>query len=236
MNDSFLTCPNCKTENPYFNLNCKNCNYYLRDKVPNLNLGETLLQLIESPKTAFEKIIFADKKNFILIILNFISIRFLILARFISVPFSDINVEYNLFVAIIYFFFTTLLAIAFLSVFTNYLLKKIKIISRFKDIFAVINYSLVPQVLSLILLYPIELVVYGRYLFSNNPYPYEIKENVFYIFLVVEILSIIWSLLLMIKGIIALRAKTFLAFIITLFNYFVITAFLYLSAKIIFEI
>lgn len=230
--NSIVNCPQCNSANPYFNLNCKNCNSFLREKIPNINLGETILLLIESPKIAFEKIIFSVNKNYLLVILLFLSLRFYILSKFISVPFNQTEYNYNLFLVLIYFLISTILVLILLVLFTSLFMNRLKIYYRTKDIFAVLIYSFIPTVLAIIFVYPIELAVYGKFLFSNNPYPFEIKENVFYVLALIEIFLIVWSLVLQIKGFMALKVKIFLSLVLTLFNYFVLIAYLFISTKI----
>jgi hypothetical protein len=234
--NTIVVCPNCNSHNPYYNHTCRSCNFFLRDRVANLNLGEIILNLIESPSTAFEKIIFAEKKNFVIVIILLISIRFLILSRFFSVPFSDIDVKYNLVELFFYFFISSSFVITILALIVYSFFKGFKFHSRFKDIFSVIIYSFVPQVFALLVLYPVEITVYGKYLFSNNPYPFEIKNNVFYVLLTFEIISLLWSFLLMIRGFMVLKANTIISIVLSKMNYIIIATFLYISAKIHFSL
>jgi len=231
-NDSVIVCQNCKTENPYFQLNCKKCNYFLRDKISNIDLGEILILLIESPKIAFEKIIFSENKNYVLILLFLISFRFLILSRFISVPFLRDDSDYSLFSTLIYFLLSTSLTFFIIVFLTNLIIKKLRVLSRIKDVFCVILYSFIPSISALFILYPIELALFGKYLFSNNPYPYSIKENVFYFLSAFEMLLIIWSFVLHIKAIRSLKVRKRASLLISLLNYFIIIGYLLLSKNI----
>lgn len=169
-----IVCPNCKSDNPYFKLNCSVCDYFLRDKIPNINLGEIILLLIESPKTAFEKIILSENKNYVFALFIFLAVRFLILSRFISVPSLTQNSDFNYLLTFIFFLTSSAIVIIILSYLNNLMIKKIVTYTRIKDVFSVIIYSFLPSVIALFLLFPIELAVYGKYLFSNNPYPYSI--------------------------------------------------------------
>ena len=54
---------------------------------------------------------------------------------------------------------------------------------RFKDTFALIIYSQIPYLFGLIILFPLELVIFGDYLFSKNPSPFTIKGTLAYLFL-----------------------------------------------------
>jgi hypothetical protein len=82
-------------------------------------------------------------------------------------------------------------------------------ISRAKDIFSILSYSLVPYLFALIVLFPLELFFFGQYLFSRNPSPFVIKETTAYVMLVLEILMVVWSLFLMIMALFTLTKNKF---------------------------
>jgi hypothetical protein len=71
---------------------------------------------------------------------------------------------------------------------------------RFKDVFSVIIFSQIPYAIGLFILFPLELVIFGDYLFSINPTPFTIKGSIAYLFLVVEIGIILWSIFLTFKA------------------------------------
>ena len=74
-----------------------------------------------------------------------------------------------------------------------------------KDILSIISYSLIGNIFALIVFFPLELIFFGEYLFSNNPSPFIIKETVAYIMLVLELLVVLWTIFL---AIIALYTLT----------------------------
>ncbi len=227
-----ISCPNCGYLNFDFEFKCKNCKSFLRERIININLGETLLRIIDSPKEALQKIKLSEHKNYILLILTFISIRFLILSRFISVPFSNNLPEYNIFTLI-----GTSLAItlALINLIT-FILQRAFLISRvktkFADILAVLTYSNIPNVIALLILFPLELVFFGEYIFSNNPYPYQIKEGVFYFLLILEILTILWSIFLTFIGLKEFIKNNFLSTVFTLISWLLIFTVLSFQSKI----
>jgi len=71
---------------------------------------------------------------------------------------------------------------------------------RFKDTLALIIYSQIPVLFGLFILFPLELVIFGDYLFTLNPTPFILKGNIAYFFLVLEIGLILWSIFLIIKA------------------------------------
>lgn len=199
-----VKCPNCNTENPFFNSVCVNCGNYLRDRVYNLDLWSTISSLIETPTKAFQKIIFSEHKNFIFFILLFISLKYVINVRFISMlsmgEFSStIGLQYSYLIVLGF----TIIYFLLFSFFYSITGKEKNITLRFKDTFAIIIYSQVPFLFGLVLLFTLELVLFGDYLFSKNPTPFIIKGFLAYLFLALECLIIIWSVFLVVKGFLA---------------------------------
>lgn len=227
-----IICNNCGSRNPEFEYKCSNCKAFLRDRIVNIDLGEALVRIIDSPSETLRKIKFSEHKNYIFFLLFFLSIRFLILSRFISVPFVYETIKLNTFLLILISFGITIILFLFLSFLLQKIISLLNIKVRFKDILAVIIYSSLPNLFALFILFPIELVFYGEYLFSNNPYPFQIKESVFYFLLVIETLTIFWSIFLAYTGIKEfLKAKLF-SFIVSVLTWFIISLVLFLESKI----
>jgi hypothetical protein len=63
--DNFLICGNCQTQNPLYALNCKSCNSFLRSKISNIDLWDSIWNIFISPIDSAIKIIQAEKKNFV---------------------------------------------------------------------------------------------------------------------------------------------------------------------------
>ncbi len=205
-----VTCPNCNSENPFYNSICSGCKYYLRDRIYNLDLWTVISLLIESPTKAFRTIIFSEHKNFILFILFFVSIKYLINARFISMisvgEFQStigLQISYLIVLGIILIYFIIF------SFIHKSLSKKNEVYIRFKDTFALIIYSQIPFLFGLFILFPLELVILGDYLFSMNPTPFIIKGNITYFFLAIEIGLVIWSIFLVFKAFLTQSQQTF---------------------------
>ena len=196
-----VTCPNCNSENPFFNSICSGCKYYLRDKIYNLDLWTIISSLIETPTKAFRTIIFSEHKNFILFILFFVSIKYLINARFISmVSVSEFQSTIGLQLSYLIVLGITLIYFVIFSLIYKSLSKRDEVNIRYKDTFALIIYSQVPFLFGLFILFPLELVILGDYLFSMNPTPFIIKGSITYFFLAIEIGLVIWSIFLVFKA------------------------------------
>jgi len=78
--------------------------------------------------------------------------------------------------------------------------KAYNIYLRFKDTLALIIYSQIPYLFGLIILFSLELVIFGDYLFSKNPTPFTIKSTLSYLFLALEFAIALWSFFLIFKA------------------------------------
>ena len=68
-------------------------------------------------------------------------------------------------------------------------------------IISIIIFSLIPFVLSLAFLTPVEYALYGGHWFLSNPSPFAIKPMAAYVLVGLEILITLWSILLLTLGI-----------------------------------
>jgi len=196
-----VTCPNCNSENPFYNSICLGCKFYLRDRIYNLDLWTIISSLIETPTKAFRTIIFSEHKNFILFILFFVSIKYLINARFISMlSVGEFQSTIGLQLSYLIVLGITLIYFIIFSLLHKLSSKRNEVNIRFKDTLALIIYSQIPFLFGLIILFPLELVIFGDYLFSLNPTPFIIKGTIAYLFLVIEIGLVIWSIFLVFKA------------------------------------
>ncbi|KAF0153422.1 MAG: hypothetical protein FD143_237 [Ignavibacteria bacterium] len=190
-----LTCNNCGVCNPIFALYCSNCNSFLRARVPNIDLWDTVWNLFVSPTETAVKIIQAEKKNFVFFLLSlwFIksSINYYILSNYLNhdVSLSDAFLKGGL------------LSIGVLtgaSFLLTEIFKMSKIQVRHKDILAIYTYSLTPIILAFVFLTPFHIALYGFYWYTINPPPLIIKPLVSYVLYGIEFLFYLWVLLLLV--------------------------------------
>ncbi|MEO8398761.1 MAG: YIP1 family protein [Ignavibacteriaceae bacterium] len=233
---NYIICGNCKTENLFYQLTCENCGAYIRDRVNNIDLWNILGLIIENPRKAFKIIINSEHKNFVFVILFFASIKFYIDSIFISLlsPESK-TVHTNIFLDYSFIFIQVFLIIVILSFLFSLIEKSLGLITRSKDNFAIITYSLVPHFFAAIIIFPIELILFGEYLFSTNPSPFELKGTLAYTLLVFETLIIIWSFFLLTIGFIAKSKNIFYSVSSSLLISLIIFSSLYLTTKLIFS-
>jgi hypothetical protein len=196
-----IICPECKTENPFYNSVCSNCKTYLKDRVYNLDLWPITASLIDSPSKAFRQIIFAEHKNFIFFLLLFVSLKYLINIRFVSmISLGDFRSSVGLQISYLIVLAITVVFFIIFSLLYNQFGKSNSVYLRFKDTFALLVYSQIPLIFGLVILFTLELVIFGDYLFSLNPSPFIIKGVLSYLFLSLEAGTIIWSYFLLFKA------------------------------------
>jgi hypothetical protein len=67
-----INCPSCGKSNSFYNLNCVECKNFLRNRIANIDLWDTISQILHSPSETIKNLVFAQKKNylFLLIILT----------------------------------------------------------------------------------------------------------------------------------------------------------------------
>jgi hypothetical protein len=230
-------CKKCNHINPPYKNICSECKSYLRERIVNIDLWDTIRLIIEDPAKAFRNIIFAEHKNFVIFITFFIAIKNLIIARFFSVPELGMNgVETTFVISLMLAIFLTSLLIISFSLAQIYIYSKREVKLRFKDIFAVNAYSFIPYLFGLVFIFPVELVVLGGDIFSNNPYSFEIKPIITYILIGFELMTISWSFYLIYQSIITISSNIIYSIIYTLLFFLTWFATLYISSKIIFDL
>jgi len=236
MNNS-RTCSNCSAENPPYAYICHNCNSFIRERVFNIDLWNVIGLLIESPKKAFELIVFSEHKNYISFLLIFITAKMLVNTRLISlISLGTFNPSTSLYSSYLIIFAILVVYLILFSVCFTFINKLLKINTRFRDNIAVLTYSLLPNVFGIIFLFIIELVVFGEYLFSINPTPFVIKGITAYIFAGAEILLIGWSVLLSYKAFKFQTGSLLYSIIYSSVFYFCLAVILFYSSKFIFTV
>jgi len=232
-----ITCSNCSAENPPYAYTCKNCNSFLRERVFNIDLWKVIGLLIESPKKAMEMIVFSEHKNFIIFLIIIIAVKLLVNTRFISlISLGSFNPSTSLYLSYLIVFGILVVYLILFSICFTSINKLLQITTRFKDNFALLTYSLLPNVFGIIFLFIIEIVVFGEYLFSINPIPFVINGITAYIFAGAEILLIIWSVLLSFKAFKVQTDSLSYSIIYTFVFYFCFAVILFYSSKFIFTV
>lgn len=221
-------CPNCNSENPIYKYSCTSCKAFLRARVVNIDLWQTIAALIESPKETFKKIIEAEHKNFVIFLNVLVGIK-LFLISVILHSFAEINS-----VKTDYFFINLLIVIGVSFVLLSllsYSITKLNTLfglsNRFRDNYSIIVYSFLPLLISLVVLSPVHYALFGPYWFTYNPPPYIVKETEAYILLFIEGLLVLWGLFLVITSIYVQTNSKAYSIAVGFIFYALLTALLY---------
>jgi hypothetical protein len=228
-----IICKNCSAENPFYELICRNCKAYIRERIVNLDLWKMIAAIIETPIKAFSDIIHAEHKNFIFFILFMAAVKMLVNVMLLAPVTSKTDNPFSHFIRNFFIILGVMLVLfCFFSLAVKLILKTGKLDTRFKDNYAILTYSLVPHMFGAAILFPIEMVIFGGFLFSNNPSPFILKESVAYILLGFEALLILWQIFLTTTGFYMQTGKIALALLLSLiFNtllYYILYLFSYL--------
>lgn len=195
MKNYVFNCNECGTQNELFRFICKKCGNTFHNKIANIEFTSVLPKLIETPRNGFEEIIQAENKNFMWIALSLFSIKLLINIHLLF-PVEVYGNIFNLFQQLI----LSLLIAAVVAVTFAFAIKKVnakRIEIRIRDLLAVISYSQIPFLFGLIILFPLEIVLFGEFLFSRNPSPFFVKPTFAYLFSALEIAILFWHLTIM---------------------------------------
>ena len=230
-------CKKCNHINPAYKNICSECKSYLRERVVNIDLWNTIQQIIETPAQAFKQIIFAEHKNFIIFITFFIAVKNLVIIRYLSVPDLGLNGVTSPFVlSLTLTAVLTFLLIGTLTFFQIKFFDRRNVNLRFKDIYAINVYSFIPYIFGLVFIFPVELIVLGGDIFSNNPYSFEIKPLITYILIAFELITILWSFFLIFKSLLTITSIKSISLLISLAYFCIWFASLYLSSKLFFTV
>lgn len=194
-------CPTCAHENDEFATVCTNCRAFLQNRVPNLNLFETSWGILESPRRTFRTIALAEHKNYAL----FLFCGFGVAVSFTVFWYLRLGVFFHTLMDVLPFAFAAGLALGLLSaVLLTFLyhgvVRMLGSPRKVKQSYAMLAYALVPIVLSVIVVLPIELMTFGMFLFTSNPNPAVIKPASFYILISLDALAALWTIILAVKG------------------------------------
>ncbi len=189
-----MVCRACGYLNPLHLSVCENCGAIIRNRVANIDFGNTLLDIMHRPGYAFTNILFSEKKN-LSFFLFFVSSFKILVINYILLAFLY-HTGFGLWSGIVLNFSIVLLIVLLLTFLLQrgYSIRKVKV--RQREIFAAYSFSTIPSIIFLIVFLPLELVVFGEFLFVFDPSPFLIDPVFAYLFLALEILFLLWQAVL----------------------------------------
>jgi hypothetical protein len=206
-----IRCPNCGIENGDLAVVCPRCGSFLQARVVTIDLFTTAWQLIETPRKAMRRVVAAVHKNYAIFLSSFYGIALAFFLLWV------LNLG-ELFENLLYLLFTAILIGPALGIIHIFLAGLIGVLvsrlwgtpMRFANVFGVAAYATVPEILSIALVLPIELLTFGLFMFSNNPSPFVIKPFPYVVFMILDGLVVLWSLTLFTIGIRTLGIASFI--------------------------
>ncbi len=202
-----ITCSVCGYENDDLAILCSSCKSFVQGRVDALNLFQTIWGIIESPTQTFRRIVLAKHKNYTLFLSSLSGITLVleiawyknVIDRIHSLPMlMGIAVGAGPILGIL-FVFTLTYVIHFLT-------HRFGGTATRKNLFAALAYAVVPLVLSLVFLIPIELAVFGPGFFGTNPPPMTVRPFEYSVLLGMKALTGCWVFFLLVHATMAANA------------------------------
>ncbi len=197
-----INCPVCSTDNHHLAIVCKKCGAYLQNKIETLDLFTTAWRVLERPSKTFHTISVSRHKNYSVFLslaagIGFIfSILWLINAGELTnslLRFLGIGILIGPPLGV--------LTVVIFSIVCAIIARIIRMKIQFKNCYAVTAYALIPLIISVVLVLPLEIMTFGVYFFSKNPSPYLLKPTTYVLLLLLDGIFTIWTLILVEIGI-----------------------------------
>ncbi len=194
-------CQVCNSENLEFAIRCASCGSNLQDSVKSLDLFSTIYNVWRFPDSTLRKIVLATHRNYsvLLAALEGIGLSFLMLyivkaADIYSLQFPRLLLAGAVLGLVIF------LPGIYLFCALSYVAVRVRRTgARFKGFASGMIYSLHPMAVWSVMLVPLEVAVFGSYLFSNNPPPQVINPVSFYFLAFLHVVFAAAALLLVVR-------------------------------------
>ena len=198
---TMIFCPLCNESNDEFATVCEHCHGFLQNRVIQLDLFDTAWGILENPQKTFRTITLAKHKTYAFSLFAFFGIGLF----FACITFLNAGDRFD---SLLQLIIVSILCGAvigcclapLISLIHYRLIKTAHGQGRFKDSLAVSAYSLVPIVLSIIFILPIEISAFGMYFFTFNPSPSTINPGLYFILIGINVFCILWTIVLFVIG------------------------------------
>jgi hypothetical protein len=199
----------CGEENDDLSVVCVRCRSYLQSKVDTLDLFKTIESLITAPGSTFRRIVLSRHKNYTV----FLSCLLGIALAYTVAWFKNLGHAFPNMFALLGAGFVAgpIVGLLFVLVFSLVMIWLGKVLggkATLRNMFAVVAYASLPIILTLVFIFPVEVAIFGAYLFDNNPPPLVINPVVYVTLLGFDTLAVIWSWLLIVEGVIVAHGFT----------------------------
>jgi hypothetical protein len=205
-----LLCPVCGKENDDLAVICVSCKGYLQAKVDTLDLFHTSWAVLESPQATMHRIAIARHKNYTLTLSFLFGIAFAITILWFGNygrPLGGLGPV--MLVAIVSGPVLGVISVLLMSIVLRITSGILGGHSSLRETLAVVAYATVPIVWSLVLVFPIEIAVFGGYFFDSNPSPLVINPVAYLGLLALDSSAVLWSWILLVHGVRVAHRLTF---------------------------
>jgi hypothetical protein len=191
------TCSVCGEVNEDLAVVCRSCHSYLQAKVDTIDLFSTIWGLIESPKATFRKIVLSRQKNYV-VLLYLMAGLMLALGGLQEIHAAERidNLGAILGLAILAGPVAGLLLALIGSGAAMAVGRLLGGRGTFRNARAVLAFAMVPLAMILVVIFPVQFGVFGRYLFDPNPAPSVINPPVHFALLAFYAGAVLWAMIL----------------------------------------
>lgn len=191
-----IVCSFCDRVNFILELKCKNCGNLLHEKYNTIDLGELIYLSLFEPKFAAKRVLFSTKKNYLFILLILLILKFTLFSLYdASIIDSSNDLKLVNYLFIVFMWFIAILVINLLMKLIFELLFKQKI--SYFNILSITTYPFILCSISVFIIFPLELMLFGPYLFSKNPSIFDINIIKAILLTFLEILIFVYSMYLL---------------------------------------
>jgi hypothetical protein len=196
-----INCSVCQTDNDQYASVCKKCGGFLQNRVPNLDLFDVLWKIIENPRNAFRLIMRADHKNYAVFLYTLSGIA-LTFTGFWYFRLGDRfeNILVLMVMAILIGIPLGLVLCPLVSSLHWGLSNVMGTKTSFRTSLGITSYSLIPIIISVVFVLPIELMTFGMYFFTFNPPPMTIKPMLYILLIGLDYGLAAWAWVLLVIG------------------------------------
>jgi hypothetical protein len=199
----------CGTGNEDLAVTCSSCKSYLQSKVDTLDLFGMMWGLMESPRSAFKKVVLSRHKNYVFLLSSLLGMSLvysLFWYKTLGSYFSNLLTLVGTGLLL-----GPPLGIVFVFLFSILGVRVARLLggkATMRNTFAVVSYASLPLVFALTCVFPLELAIFGLDFFGKNPPPIVIKPIVYIALLGFDVLAFFCSWLLLIEGTIVANGFT----------------------------
>lgn len=203
------TCRVCGTSNDPLALTCSHCKGYLQAKVDALNLFETIWGIVESPGATLRRIVLARHKNYVLLLSALFGIA--LVYGIVWFRHAGNSIADPVLLGATGLILGPPVGLVLVGLFAVAMTRVSRMLggkASLRNSHAVAAFATIPIVCSLVLVFPVELAVFGFDLFRSNPHPMVINPLAYTTLIGFNALAIAWSWWLVLEGAIVANSFT----------------------------